>query len=225
MSPRVSVLIPTYNYGPFLSEALESVLAQTYTDYEILVLDDGSVDHTAQVAAAYPQVRYLYQENAGIAATRNRLIRQSQGELVAFLDADDLWEPEKLEQQVRYLDTHPQCALVFTRVRSFLDGPEQSPRQRQLLEAKIDFCLPSCCIRRELFDRYGLFREDLSYGEDTFWAAHLGASGVELHHCLPQALYLRRVHGGNLSLNHRLGDQKDKLALLSDAIRQSRRKG
>ena len=227
MSPRVSVLIPTYNYGSFLPAALESVLAQTYTDYEILVLDDGSSDHTAQVAAAYSQVRYLYQEHAGISAARNRLLREAQGEFAAFLDADDLWSAEKLEKQVSYLDAHPDCQLVFTRVKNFFDGaPEKMTlRQKQLMTAKIDFCLPSCCLRRAVFLQYGLFREDLPYGEDTYWAAHLGAAGVRLDHCIPEELYLRRIHTGNISLKHTPGAQNKKLALLSQAIRQARKKG
>lgn len=227
MKPRVSVLIPTYNYGAFLPAALESVFAQTYTDYEVIVLDDGSTDDTAEIVAGYPQVRYIYQEKAGIAAARNRLLEEAQGEFVAFLDADDLWAADKLEKQLHYLNAHPDCCLVFTRVKNFFDGPpeEMTPRQKQLMAAKIDFCLPSCCACRRVFEQHGLFREDLPYGEDTYWVTHLGASGILLDHCLPEELYLRRIHAGNISLRHKLGAQEDKLALLSNAIRQARKKG
>lgn len=227
MRCRVSVLIPTYNCARFLPEALDSVFAQTYGDYEVIVVDDGSEDHTPDIVARYPQVRYIPIPHKGVSAARNAAISAAQGEWIAFLDADDLWAADKLEKQLRYLSDHPDCRLVFTRVKNFFDGlpEEMTLRQRQLMTAKIDFCLPSCCAHRSLFEQYGLFREDLPYGEDTCWAAHLGASGVRLDHCLSEELYLRRIHADNLSLCHEPGVQKEKWELLTKAIRQARRKG
>ena len=225
MEPRVSVLIPCYNAGQYLAAALESVLAQTYQNFEIIVVDDGSVDDSAAVAARYPQVRYIYHAHSGISATRNRAISEARGEFVVFLDADDLWVPEKLEKQVVYLDSHPECQLVYTLVQNFFDGnPENMTlRQKQLLNANMDNCLVTCCIRRGLYEKYGGYREDYSYGEDTHWVTRLWAAGVNMKHCIPEALYQRRIHGSNISLSHRKVEQKDIMALMADAIRQARK--
>ena len=114
MAPRVSVLIPTYNCARFLSQAIDSVLAQTFQDFEILVVDDGSTDDTAQVVARYPRVRYIRREHCGVSASRNAAVAAATGEIVVFLDADDFWLPEKLEKQVTYLDENPNCMLIFT---------------------------------------------------------------------------------------------------------------
>lgn len=221
----VSVLIPSYNAGCFLPQALDSVLAQTYTDLEILVVDDGSEDDTAQVAARYPQVRYIRNEHRGISATRNLALSHARGELIAFLDADDLWLPEKLEKQVAYLAAHPECQLVFTEVKNFYDGDRanMTPRQAQLMDAKLEYALPTCCAYADLYRRYGGYREDYAYGEDTYWITRLRAAGVKMHHCIPEPLYLRRIHSGNISLTHRKVEQKDILTLMAQALRENRK--
>ena len=225
MEHRVSVLIPCYNAGRYLAAALDSVLAQTYRDFEIIVVDDGSEDDSAAVAARYPQVQYFYHTHSGISVTRNLAISKARGEILVFLDADDLWVPEKLEKQVAYLDSHPECELVYTLVRNFFDGnPEtMTQRQEQLLNANMDNCLVTCCIRRELYKTYGGYREDYPYGEDTHWVTRLWAAGVNMKHCIPEALYLRRIHNDNISLTHRKVEQKDIMTLMADAIRQARK--
>lgn len=225
MVPRVSVLIPCYNAGRFLGQALDSVLGQTYQDYEIIVADDGSEDDSAAVCARYPQVRYFYHAHSGISVTRNLAVSKARGALIAFLDADDLWHPEKLEKQVAYLDAHPECRLVFACARNFSDTPPETrtPRQEQLLRANMDHYLASCCIRRELFETCGGFREDYSHGEDTQWVARLWAAGVNMNHCIREDLYLRRIHDSNISLTHSKVAQKEMMSVLADAIRQARK--
>ena len=225
MGPRVSVLIPTYNAGRYLGAALESVLGQTYQDFEIIVVDDGSEDDTAAVAARYPQVRYFYNAHSGISVTRNLAISKAKGEIIAFLDADDMWAPDKLEKQVAYLDRYPECQLVFTLVENFFDGAADTmnQRQEQLLHSNVENCLPSCCIRRDVFEKYGVFREDYPYGEDTYWAPKLWAAGINMKHCIQERLYIRRIHDSNISLTHRKVEQKDIMALMADAIREARK--
>lgn len=112
--PTVSVIIPTYNRAGYLQEAIASVLAQTFGDFEILVVDDGSSDTTASVVAGFGdgRIRYFYQENAGRSVARNRGLRLSKGEFIGFLDDDDLYLPGKLLQQVAYLDSHGEIGLV-----------------------------------------------------------------------------------------------------------------
>src|ERR687885_795015 len=108
----VSVVIPCYNQAHFLGEAIESVLAQSYPHFEIVVVDDGSTDNTSEVAARYPGVRCIRQNNQGVAAARNTGIRESNGSYLVFLDADDRLLPEALEVGLEQLKVHPECAFV-----------------------------------------------------------------------------------------------------------------
>src|SRR3712207_1908731 len=110
--PLVSVVIPCYNQAHFLGEAIESVLAQSYPNVEIIVVDDGSTDATSEVARSYPKVRLVRQENQGLSGARNAGLARSEGEYVVFLDADDRLLPEALETGVEYLEARPECAFV-----------------------------------------------------------------------------------------------------------------
>jgi glycosyltransferase involved in cell wall biosynthesis len=112
--PLISVVIPAYNAEKYLEETLASVRAQTFQDYEILVVDDGSTDRTVQIASDYDDVQLLLQQNRGSAAARNTGIRAASGAYVAFLDADDIWLPSKLEKQVAYLQAHPRIEWSYT---------------------------------------------------------------------------------------------------------------
>lgn len=112
---RVSVLIPAYNSAAYLKAALDSVFAQTYTDFEVLVVDDGSTDHTRDVVAPYlDRIQYEYQENAGIGNTRNVAMRLARGEYLAFLDSDDVWEPDNLATKISVLDRFSELGAVFS---------------------------------------------------------------------------------------------------------------
>jgi glycosyltransferase involved in cell wall biosynthesis len=116
-APLVSVIIPCYNQAHFLAEAIESVLAQTYAQFEIVVVDDGSTDNTSAVAARYPGVRCIWQDNQGLAEARNTGIKKSNGNYLVFLDADDRLLPEALGAGLTALNSHPECAFVFGRCR------------------------------------------------------------------------------------------------------------
>lgn len=127
----VSVIIPCYNQAHFLSEAIESVLAQTHRDFEIIVVDDGSTDNTAEVAVRYRDVRYIRQPNQGVASARNTGFGESRGKYLVFLDADDRLLPAALEIGLNSLEAHPECAFVFGKCRyiaadgSLLPTPHQ----------------------------------------------------------------------------------------------------
>jgi GT2 family glycosyltransferase len=120
-APRVSVLIPTYNRADLLREALDSVYCQSFVDYEIIVVDDGSTDNTRAVIAEYPDVEYLYLEHGGPARARNAAMQRARGEYLCYLDSDDLFYPHKLALQVEWLDRHPECVMVYTEFSAF-DG-------------------------------------------------------------------------------------------------------
>jgi glycosyltransferase involved in cell wall biosynthesis len=131
-SPVVSVIIPTYNCARYLPEAIDSVLAQTYRDFEIIVVDDGSTDNTQEVLARYgDHMRVIRQSNQGSAAARNAGILPARGEFIAFLDADDLWLPHKLERQVPLFDERPELGWIYSDYREF---DESGPRARSFFE-------------------------------------------------------------------------------------------
>jgi len=118
MAPRVTVAITTYNQAAYIGATIQSVLNQTYTDYEIVIVDDGSTDDTPGVVAQFgDRIRYIRQENRGVAGSRNRAVEESRGTLIALLDGDDLWDPPKLARQVQFYDEHPHVGLVAVECR------------------------------------------------------------------------------------------------------------
>lgn len=176
MDPLVSVVIPVFNGERFLREAVESVLAQNHSPLEIIVVDDGSTDGTANVARSLSEtVRYFYQTNQGPAAARNRGIEHAQGSLIAFADADDLWPAGKLELQLPYLIKNPAIDIVLGRVQQVMvSGPTQAQ------EPAFSVNLGSAVIRKSVFERLGLFDETMRYSEDVDWFMRARESGAAI---------------------------------------------
>ena len=148
---QVSIIMPTYNCGPFIAESVRSVLSQTYTNWELLIVDDCSTDNTAQVVASFddPRIRYMQNEqNEGAATTRNRALRAAQGRYVAFLDADDKWLPTKLEKQIAFMQ-HNGYAFSY-HAYSEIDEDDQptgisvSGPGRVTQKGMEAFCWPGC---------------------------------------------------------------------------------
>ncbi|MDZ7362471.1 MAG: glycosyltransferase [candidate division KSB1 bacterium] len=176
VAPLVSVIIPTFNRADFLREAIDSVLAQTEKDFELIVVDDGSTDHTKEMLAAYGEpIHYLFQPNAGASAARNRGIRRARGRFIAFLDSDDLWQPKKLSRQIEWMAAHPDIMLCYTDEIWIRRGVRVNQKKIHTKAGGwiYPLCLPRCIIspssvlmRRELFDAVGLFDEQLPICED-----------------------------------------------------------
>ena len=184
MSERlVSVVIPTYNYAHFVTGAVESALAQTYPDREVLVVDDGSTDDTRDRLAPFEgRIRYIHQANQGLSAARNTGIREARGALIAFLDSDDLWHPEKLAVQARYLAEHPEVALLASDHLDMhtseigavewplVDGPRAIGAHAVSFEQLVIGSRFGACgvvARRHCFDEVGYFDETLRSAEDV----------------------------------------------------------
>jgi glycosyltransferase involved in cell wall biosynthesis len=175
-APRVSVIIPTYNRAGIIAEAVDSVLAQDYKDFELIVVDDGSTDNTSEVMARYgDDVRVLFQENKGVSAARNRGITEASGKLIAFLDSDDLWLPQKLSTQVEFFSQRPDALICQTEEVWLRNGIRINPKHRHkkpsgmIFEPSLKLCLVSpsaVMIRRDLLDRTGGFDETLPACED-----------------------------------------------------------
>jgi glycosyltransferase involved in cell wall biosynthesis len=175
-TPPVSVIIPTYNRGWILHEALESVLAQDYPDFELIVVDDGSTDRTPAVLQRYGnRLRVLAQKNRGVSAARNRGIAAAKANLIAFLDSDDLWLPGKLKAQVDFFQHHPGALICQTEEIWIRNGVRVNPAKRHrkpsgmIFEASLHLCLVSpsaVMVRRRLFEQVGIFDESLPACED-----------------------------------------------------------
>lgn len=175
-SSLVSVIVPTYNRAHMLKEAIDSVLAQTYTRFELIVVDDGSTDATQALLKSYGhRIKTIYQENRGVSAARNSGIRAASGELIALLDSDDYWLPEKLAAQVDFFVTQPQAAICQTEEIWIRSGVRVNPKQRHkklsgmIFEASLQLCLisPSAVmIRKSLLDKVGAFDEKMPACED-----------------------------------------------------------
>lgn len=178
MSSLVSVVIATYNMAGFLPLALRSALAQTYRNTEVLIIDDGSTDATADAVAPFladARVRYLTQENAGQAVAKNRGIRESTGDYVAFLDADDLWAPEKLEAQMPLFAASRAVGVVCSAFSYIDENGDPLPRvPGKLHRGRVSGPLlisnfvgfGTSVVRRECFERLGTFNESLGMGID-----------------------------------------------------------
>jgi len=181
--PIVSVIVPAYNASLFISQAIESVLAQTFTDFELLIVDDGSTDSTTSIAKRYCQqdsrIRLFSQANKGVSAARNVGIQMTQGKLIAFLDADDQWLPDKLAAQIEHLNSHPSVGVSFGRVEfvnqdGMHTGQYSTARLTGLKSQDFLYGDPTSTtsnwvVRREVFEQVGVFDEDMSYSEDTEW--------------------------------------------------------
>lgn len=224
MHPEVTVIIPCFNYGHLLAETLTSVAAQTLTNWECIIVDDGSTDNTKEVALAFvdnhQRFKYIFQQNSGLSAARNTGIRAASGEFLQFLDADDLIEPRKFEEQVRCFKEYPDTDIVYGDVRYFSTEypqerlysiwgynlpwmPKVSGRGKSILKNLVIanmMVVNSPLVRRNVFDTCGLFDESLKSNEDwDYWLRC--ALQNKVFHFLDSigTLALVRYHAGSMS--------------------------
>lgn len=201
MSARVSCVIPVRDGRRFLEAALGSALAQTLPPAEIIVVDDGSTDGSGEVAAAAdPAVRVLRHEvSVGAPAARAAGVRAASGDLLAFLDADDLWLPERLEQQIAHLDGPERLDVSFCEIENFWEPGQEAEAARWRAAGRVrgTWMITTALARREVLDAVPL-PEDARYVDHLRWAVALRDAGVAVG-ALPRALVRRRRHEDNLS--------------------------
>lgn len=209
--PTVSVVIPVYNGADYLAETLESVFTQTYSDYEVVCVDDGSTDASVSIIRGFEErVALIQQCNAGGCAARNEGVRRSSGPYIAFLDQDDRWYPRKLEQQVKALDANPDAVLALcnsdrmdTEGRLLQVGATVTERPGLLTEplgrliGEDQLLSSAIMVRREAFVRAGMFDEQLHGFEDFDLAARLRQEGRFLFIAEPGMCY--RINQGGQS--------------------------
>ena len=214
--PTVSVIIHTYNNEKFIAETIESVLNQTYKDYEIIVVDDGSVDGTRDALLPYMHgIRYHYKENGGIASAKNAGISLSETEFVAFLDHDDLWVPDKLQLQMEHFNENPQIGLVYAKYTSFRDGKELRTKPekgysgwifKELL-SKSFIQTSTVVVKRECLDAVGPYDETFFLGDEYDMFLRIARK----FQCgfVDKGLTRYRVHDTNASNNDFLFDNEN----------------
>jgi glycosyltransferase involved in cell wall biosynthesis len=226
MPSRVSCVVPVFNGEKYLAEAIESILKQTYRPIEIIVADDGSTDGTAKVAGRYgKQVRYLKQSNTGPAAARNLGIDAAAGEFLAFLDADDLWHPEKLLRQIARFHVRPELDYCVGYVQNFwiseLAEEEAKFRGHRISKPLPGYVTGTLLARRNFFDAVGPFNAAIKHADDTDWFLRAGERGGVME-LLPDVLLYRRLHFTNLSRVNTSNSRDQYLQVLKTALDRRR---
>ncbi len=223
--PKVSIIIPAYNAVSFLPDTIDSVYSQSLQDYEIIIVNDGSSDTTEQWASQITdsRVRLISQENQGLAGARNTGLTQARGEYIAFLDADDLWQPTKLEKQVKILDENPEVGLVYTWV-SLIDRDGKPKGQirgnsdegnvwKKLLKHNIVESGSVALVRRSCYQSVGLYDRTLpaSYGED--WDMWLRIAAQYQFKVIREPLVYYRDTPSSLSKNWQVMEQSHQIII------------
>jgi len=197
----VSAIIPVYNGERYLAEAIESMLAQTYRPIEVIVVDDGSSDGSADIARSSREVRYIYQPNQGVAVARNKGIEAARGDFIAFLDQDDLWTPSKLSVQMDYLLGHPDVGYVIARMRVFLEPGTEWPsslNKDHYSKDPVGFIPGTLVARKTVFEQIGSFDTSYRHSNDSDWFFRAKDASIPKA-ILSEVLLHKRFHGSNLS--------------------------
>jgi glycosyltransferase involved in cell wall biosynthesis len=208
--PLVTAVIPVYNGERFLFETIESVLAQTYPNIECIVVNDGSTDDTGKVVQSFgDKVRYFEKPNGGVSSARNLGIEKAEGELIAFLDADDLWQPEKIEKQVALYREHQDVGMIYSGVRlvnetgivhgEIKDGFDRDPLVRILMLETPVYLTMTALVPRKVLSIVGGFDERLSTSADADLACRIAMRFEML--AIDEALADYRQHAAQMHLN------------------------
>jgi len=199
--PLISVIIPVFNGERFIAEAIQSVLDQKYEPLEIIVIDDGSTDGTADVVKNLSgNIHYFYQKNSGIAAARNTGLRHSKGGLIAFIDADDVWVDNKLALQIEHLNQFPETEIV---IGFLLKVPLQNKSRLDAALAEnnkglLVLQLGSTLIKKSVFDKIGGFDEELTLSEDTDWFFRVREADIKVR-INKEIVQFYRFHNKNIT--------------------------
>ena len=215
--PFVTVVIPAFNAERYITQALDSVLHQTCGMFECIVVDDGSKDQTRSVVERYgPLVRYEFQTNAGPATARNRGIELATAEFVAFLDADDVWNPEKVAVQMAHFNERPELVGCAAHVQNFLSEETGTPAQGTVVTLGT-----TLIVRRSLFDAVGTLNPEYWHRDLHDLLVRAEDRGFKIA-ILPDVLAQRRIHSNNMS-NHRSGADNLELIAITRARHARRR--
>lgn len=220
----VTAIVPVFNGERHLRAALESIFSQPHRPLQVIVVDDGSTDGSAAIARSFPDVEYTFQANAGVAAARNAALERARGELIAFLDQDDRWTPDKLAVQMKVLADPPGADVTYCRIRNVLEGEHPAWLDPRLVgEDRETFMPGSVLIRRSAFDRVGAFDPAFVNGSDTDWLLRARDAGLRIA-VTCDVLLLRTIHDRNES-RHYATSRRDLFVALHGSIRRRRATG
>lgn len=210
MKPLISIIIPAYNAGNFLAETIESVIAQTYSNWELIIIDDGSVDETASVVNGYTnkdeRIKYFFQTNQKMASARNAGIKRAKGEYIAFLDADNLFLPDKLSKHIDFMGSHPECDVSYGKINYFYGSNKAILYKNEQPEFSGDIfekVLPqnfinvlAVMVKKELFDKFGAFQEGWYACDEHYVWINLSYHGAKFYP-FQEVIGLLRLHNAN----------------------------
>jgi glycosyltransferase involved in cell wall biosynthesis len=221
MNDTISVIIPAYNAEKYLAESIESVLAQTVVVHEIIVVDDGSTDRTAEIVKSY-DARYIYQDNAGVAGAMNTGFQAAVGQYFASNDADDLWLPEKLALQLAAFKADPTLDIVFGHMAQFLspDVDEQVAALKPEMAVLPAYASPTMLIKRQSFERVGLFNANYTIGDFVEWYSRATEANLKSL-MLETVVAKRRIHDTNTGLMKKEA-RSEYLSILRAAMKRRR---
>jgi glycosyltransferase involved in cell wall biosynthesis len=220
-NPVVSVVVPVYNGARFLAAALQSILEQGHQPLEVIVVDDGSSDASAEIARSFRGVRYHHQHNQGVGAAWNAGVAASAGQLIAFLAQDDLWARNKLAVQVAYMKGHSSAQYCIAHARYFLEPGCALPkgfRRRDLERDHVARIVETMVVRRAALDAVGPFDASV-LPADVDWFARAKDAGLPMA-ILPDILLYRRIHDQNLTYHLPARGQEDLLKVIARSIRR-----
>ena len=230
--PKVSVVIPTYNNARFLAECIESVLVQSFRDFEIIIIDDGSTDDTAELVSTYcPPVRYFRQENQGIISAYNRGIKSSKSEYIAFIDSDDIMLRDALKKGIEVLDKHPEAGFSYGQrynmdergnIIGLRKGPWKYSGVREGKEELNQLILhnhvnPQTIVRRRCLDEVGIFNPAFRHGSEDYdlWVRLAKRYAVAY---LAESVMKYRVHSGAITSNRKIEEIKRSRVRILESI-------
>lgn len=215
--PFISVIVPAYNAAAFLAEAIQSIQAQAYEPLEIIVVDDGSTDETAEIANRFDDsIRYVYQENGGPAIARNTGLKLAKGEIIAFLDADDLWPENKLDIQLSYFAKNPSLEIIMGRIQVMrLESKDNERLFKAFNKPSLGVNVGAGIYRKSVFDKIGYFDSALRQSEDLDLFMRVRENKIFMAMTEEVMLYYR-LHDTNITR-----EKEEKKTLIIKAFKQS----
>jgi len=227
--PLISCLVPLFNAEDYVAEALDSILAQSYGNTEIVVVDDGSTDRSADVVRGYgARVRLLSQSNAGLGGARNACLQEARGPFIAFLDADDIWHPQKLELQMAVFESQPDTDICYGYAQNFwvdeLDAERTKYGDWVLAVPVRTLNLSTSLMRRGVFDTCGPFNAASQDSADKVWVMRIDEAGLTTRY-IPDIIMYRRLHRQNMTRRMDDKDRTNMVDLLKTTLDRRRRAG
>ena len=219
----ISAIIPVYNGEVFLADAISSIIRQRYKPLEIIVVDDGSTDNTASVAKQFSEVTYIHQENKGAPAARNRGLQMARGDLIGFLDADDLWSDDKLTLQTAWFGKKPSTEIVvgYTQRMVLISKENGEMEFRNYKEPVLGMDFVASLIRRSVFDKVGLIDESFLQCDDWDWLMRAKEMGITMLVHKEVSRFYRR-HDDNMTNEAPTGNHYQMLMLKRSLERRRR---